>query len=72
MYKKGDKVVFIDTQAHERAPHYFPIVGAVGVVDHKDTAMCIWVQWPAGSTSNDDLWCTVTSRIKPYKEGFPA
>lgn len=67
MYKKGDKVMFCDAQAHKQIPSCYPKVGTIGVVkcaaESDDEVM---VQWPEGSTSSDDLWFTETSQLKPH------
>lgn len=60
-FKVGDKVVFKDAKAHEFSPRWYPPVGTVGEVSewHGRTYFGennVMVQWPNGSTSNDDLW----------------
>lgn len=61
-FKKGDKVRFIDEAAHRDNPGWFPAVGTIGT-HNGDGSM---VQWPAGSTSQDDLWCCESGQIVKY------
>lgn len=50
----GDRVKY-SGDYHLDDPEYYPSPGTVGEVDRiSDTGA--WVQWPAGSTSGDDLW----------------
>ena len=56
-YKDGDKVQFTNETMHRRFPQYYPAPGTVGEVmaGHARTGE-LFVQWPAGSTSRNDLW----------------
>lgn len=68
--KPGDKVRFIDGESHEKAPEYYPKVGTVGevvIVDKKDGAEL--VQWPIGSTSDNDRWWCSCERVEKVEEG---
>ena len=51
----GKYAKFIDDVSHKAAPHYFPVVGTLGIVlEVEGDEIC--VQWPHGTTSGDDMW----------------
>lgn len=54
-FKVGDRVRFIDEDAHLRFPRYYPAVGTIGIVyEAEDEGY--YVEWPDGTTSYDDYW----------------
>lgn len=68
--KPGDKVRFIDGESHEGSPEYHPKVGTVGkvvwVYELENEAL---VQWPEGSTSDDDRWWCMYDMVEKVEEG---
>ena len=45
MFKVGQKVRFVDADAHERSPKFYPPVGTIGIVmeiDLDDMALVDW------------------------------
>lgn len=59
----GKCVKFIDDASHKASPNYFPIVGTFGVVlKVEDDA--IFVQWPHGTTSDNDMWWCFKADVK--------
>lgn len=52
--KKGDSVRYINELGHEKTPEYFPTKNVVGKVIKVCSNDNCYVQWPDGSTSNDD------------------
>lgn len=61
----GKQVRFINAQAHEKAPNFYPEVGTVGIIvpvsdyPYFNSAFSdekYLVKWPRGSTSWIDLW----------------
>lgn len=61
----GDKVRFINQQAHENMPPCYPAVGTCGKVlrvVHNEDDIELLIQWDRGSTSGDGVWlCDHTS-----------
>ena len=53
--KVGSKVRMIDEESHRDNPWCFPEVGTAGVVTELSCNNC-HIQWPKGSTSQDDRW----------------
>lgn len=56
----GRQVRFINAQAHEEMPEYYPEVGTIGILvpvkkNERETGDFM-IQWPKGSTSLDDEW----------------
>lgn len=68
-YKIGDKVVFIDGNAHSLRPLFYPEVGTVGTVVNVGGYAAL-VKWEEGSTSKDDTWCCGFEQCIPAKEYF--
>lgn len=68
-YKVGDKVVFIDTENHEKWPQLYPEVGTVGTVTINGKED-IKVKWKKGSTSNDDTWFADYISVIPAEEYY--
>lgn len=64
MYKRikiGDFIEFRSSKMHEEEPARYPEPGTVGTVvdilrDPKKRKVCYKVQWPTGSTSENDVW----------------
>lgn len=72
MYNTGDKVKFKNAAAHEQFPGIYPAAGTVGTVvgiAHAEPGGgkggTVDVQWPAGSTSYNDLWCAAVCDLEP-------
>lgn len=51
----GAKVKFINNEAHERLPMFYPPVGTEGIVRRADPCS-VYVSWKDGSTSGNDTW----------------
>lgn len=68
----GSFAKFIDKEAHEHLPEFYPKVGAVGTILYRgitlDGEEVYVVQWPKGSTSHNDIWRVSPERIRilPY------
>lgn len=62
-FKVGDKVLFIDKEAHEQFPRYYPKVGTIGIVETSGTVDG-WIQWPGSSTSQDDRWICAYDKLE--------
>ena len=62
--KKGDSVRYIGKNGHKNNPEYYPAKDVVGKVIKvcSDPTCCI--QWPKGSTSNDDRWYASWSNLE--------
>lgn len=67
--KKGDKVRFLDAEAHETNPQYYPEAGTVGEVAVECDDGTAAVQWPKGSTSSDDRWLCDVDRLEIVEDG---
>lgn len=46
-YDIGDKVRFVNKEAHEESPEYYPECGTVGRIDDIDEYDYFLVSWPA-------------------------
>lgn len=57
MFKVGDKVKYMG-EWHDLAPEWYPEYGTVGRVCElaEFDVRVLLVQWPVGSTSEDDAW----------------
>ena len=64
-FNVGDKVKFINTDYTERSDFY-PLYGTIGEIK-EDCGGSYWVQWPKGSTSDDDCWCCDESDLEAIK-----
>ena len=62
-YRKGDKVRYIGTLTRTRCA---PRKGTVGTVT-QTAKFGLWVQWPKGSTSDDDHWWCAMASVEPLK-----
>lgn len=51
----GKYVKFIDDVLYKASPNFYPVVGTFGVVLEAEGGE-ICVQWPHGTTSDDDMW----------------
>lgn len=61
LFNINDRVVFVDKKSHREKPEYYPEVETVGKIvdiryDIHGNPTLLLVQWPAGSTSLNDLW----------------
>jgi len=63
-FKVGDKVEFIDAKHHMGLPSYYPKEGTIGTVVDVCPDGTISVQWPQGSTCEDDLWWVNVERVR--------
>ena len=54
--KIGSKVRMIDEEPHKNNPQWFPVVETIGIVEEPDSFCDCEVQWPEGSTSENDKW----------------
>lgn len=54
-FEIGDEVRFAFGVDHEELPMFFPPIGTVGIV-FSVALESLLVQWPDGTTSQDDLW----------------
>lgn len=50
----GDKVKYIGPD-HAEFSDFYPLYGTIGEIK-EDRSDHYWVQWPKGSTSDDDYW----------------
>lgn len=62
--KKGDSVRYINELGHEKTPEYFPTKNVVGKVIKVCSNDNCYVQWPDGSTSNEDRWYAAWSNLE--------
>ena len=62
--KKGDSVRYIGKNGHKKTPEYFPAKDVVGKVIKVCSNDNCYVQWPDGSTSNDDKWYAAWSDLE--------
>lgn len=59
----GDIVEFTDEENRNRFPYFYPPVGTIGKVISILTDMEVKVQWPKGTTSEEDKWFAMNSMI---------
>lgn len=59
----GDKVRFLCGELHEKIPVCFPPVGTIGTVTLFRSST-LFVQWPRGTTSDDDEWVVPTRFVE--------
>lgn len=64
-FNVGDKVRYVNTE-HADYPDFFPLYGTIGEII-EDCGDNYWVQWPKGSTSNDDCWCCDESDLEAVR-----
>ena len=64
-FKVGDKVKYINTD-HAEHPDFYPLYGTIGEIK-EDCGDSYCVQWPKGSTSDDDCWCCNESDLEAIK-----
>lgn len=71
----GRKVKFTNAMVHEEEPWFYPEVGTIGTIvpikgtdfDDMDDLLYV-VQWPEGTTSEDDLWAVADEDIELVDE----
>ena len=63
-FKPGDKVEFMEGRMHEAFPNLYPPTGTVGTVISAGIDDLYYVQWPEGSTSDDDKWHEIGMFLK--------
>lgn len=54
--KKGDSVRYIGKNGHKNNPECYPAKDVVGTVIKVCSDLTCHIQWPKGSTSQDDRW----------------
>lgn len=64
--KVGDKVRFIGEGLHKHSPQYYPKLGTIGTVKACAGPGKL-VQWPIGSTSDDDMWRCNDEWLEPVE-----
>ena len=62
--KKGDSVRYIDKNGHKNNPEYYPAKDVVGKVIKVCSDLTCYIQWPKGSTSQDDRWCAAWGNLE--------
>lgn len=62
-YQVNDEVVMANHVLHDRFPDWYPIAGTVGIVRKVKSKTVLLVQWPSGSTSQEDLWSVQIENI---------
>ena len=56
-FQIGDKVSFTDNSNHIFWPEHYPEIGTIGTVIYiSPSGEILRVQWPQGTTSEDDSW----------------
>ena len=65
-FKVGDKVKYINTD-HAEHPDFYPLYGTIGEIK-EDCGNNYCVQWPKGSTSDDDCWYCDENDIELVKD----
>lgn len=70
-FKVGDRVEFTDADMHESMPHYYPAPGTIGTIVGDAFTIAPWVQWPNGSTSDDDIWSANVLHLRLVAEEVP-
>lgn len=71
----GKKVRFINVEAHDEMPHFYPPVGTIGTIipgsyysngcfEKEDYI----VEWPKGSTSWMDIWACEEESLELVEE----
>ena len=68
LFEIGDKVMQMDAKSHTIFSDWIPPVGTVGVVEEICDCGTLKVQWPAESTSEDDLWYIAWYKVKKVEE----
>lgn len=63
----GRYVKFIGGISHDEEPEYYPLVGTFGIVLKEDGGE-IRVQWPHGTTSDDDIWWCFKADVEIMSE----
>lgn len=64
-FKTGDRVRAISTELHNACPNQYPEVNTIGrVVATEIGGDVLMIQWPLGSTSDDDYWCCLSDVVE--------
>lgn len=54
--KKGDSVRYIGKNGHKHGPEFYPAKDVVGKVIEVCSDSTCYIQWPKGTTSQNDRW----------------
>ena len=54
-FNVGDKVIYIGKD-HREMPEFYPKIGTIGTVVEEGGDTDWYIQWPKGSTSEEDCW----------------
>lgn len=65
-FKVGDHVMYTGRMG-ETYPQFYPRQGTEGVVVLVDSDILQSVQWPAGSTSENDCWRVFSDDLRPVE-----
>ena len=67
-FKVGDRVRATSTELHNACPNQYPEVNTIGrVVATEIGGDVLMIQWPLGSTSDDDHWCCLSDVVELIK-----
>lgn len=66
-FNVGDKVRYIGTK-HDIHPQWFPSIGTIGTVVQVVDEIDCYIQWPKGSTSENDCWYCDKQNIELVKD----
>lgn len=66
--KKGNRVRFINANVHKKYPNYFPEAGTIGEFKETTHLGNLVIQWPEGSTSDDDCWVVAPEFVEKEVE----
>lgn len=62
--KKGDSVRYIGKNGHKINPDYYPTKDVVGKVIEVCSDRLFYIQWPKGSTSQNDRWYAAWNNLE--------
>ena len=67
-FKKGDIVRQTNSEDNKRCPSFYPKKGKIGVVlEDCEYGKSVYIQWEAGSTSDDGCWVTGGDSVAKVK-----
>lgn len=66
-FNVGDKVRYVGAK-HDIHPQWFPIFGTIGTVLQDVDKVDCYIQWPKGSTSENDCWYCDKQNIELVKD----